>query len=207
MQAAYAGAERFIRPAPSMPMAWLPNGVDVGPIARVQPGAGPEARARLKARLGIPVERPLALMQFGGFSGFDPLLDWPEQDRIHWLVQDLGGVPRRDASGLSELGLSVLDVLAGVDLMLVKPGYGTFTEAACNGIPVLYVSRGDWPEEPALVDWLRALIPAAEVDLEALMSGRLWEVVADLLAAGPPAPVPPSGIEAAADLIAPLLGA
>ena len=146
-------------------------------------------------------------MKFGGFSGFDRLLDWPEQDRIHWLVQDLGGVPSRDASGLTELGLSVLDVLGGVDLMLVKPGYGTFTEAACNGIPVLYVSRGDWPEEPALVDWLRALIPAAEVDLETLVSGRLWEVVADLLAAGPPAPVSPWGIEAAADLIAPLLGA
>lgn len=205
MQAAYAGAERFIRPAPSMPMAWLPNGVDVGPIARVQPGAGPETRARLKARLGIPVERPLVLMQFGGFSGFDPLLDWPEQDRIHWLVQDLGRVPRRDASGLTELGLSVLDVLGGVDLMLVKPGYGTFTEAACNGVPVLYVRRGDWPEEPALIEWLHALMPAAEIDLETLVSGRLWEVVADLLAAGPPAPVPPSGVEAAADLIAPML--
>lgn len=27
---------------------------------------------------------------------------------------------------------------------------GIPAEAACNGKPVLYVSRGDWPEEPAL---------------------------------------------------------
>ena len=207
MRAVYAGADRFIRPAPSMPMSWLPNAVDVGPIARVQPGAGPEARAALKWRLGIPAERPLALMQFGGFSGFDPLRDWPEQDQVHWLVQDVGDVHRRDASGLTQLGLDMLEVFGLVDLMLVKPGYGTFSEAACNGIPVLYVPRGDWPEEPALLEWLPKQVPARRIEPEQLREGDLWGSIAELLAAGRPDAVPPSGIEAAADLIASLLTA
>jgi hypothetical protein len=207
MRAVYAGADRFIRPAPSMPMHWLPNAVDVGPIARVQSGIGSGARERLKARLGIPMERPLALMQFGGLGGFDPLHDWPEQDRVHWLVQDVGGVRRRDASGLTQLGLDMLEVFGAVDLMLVKPGYGTFAEAACNGVPVLYVPRSDWPEEPALLEWLPRQVPARPIDLERLRDGDLWDAIADLLAAGRPSPVPPSGIEAAADLIAPLLPA
>ncbi len=51
---------------------------------------------------------------------------------------------------IAELRLSVMDVLGSRDAILGKPGYGTFAEAACNGKPVLYVSRGDWPEEPAL---------------------------------------------------------
>lgn len=205
MAEAYSAAEHFIRPAPTMPMAWLPNGIDVGPIARVQPEAGPAAQARLKARLGIPAERPLVLMQFGGFSGFDPLRDWPEQARVHWLVQDLGGVQRCDASSLVDLGLDMLEVIGLVDLIIAKPGYGTFTEAACNGVPVLYASRGDWPEEPALVEWIARHVPAMEIPLSRLAAGDLWGPIAELLAEGRPAAAPASGIEAAADLITPLL--
>ncbi|HSO81400.1 MAG TPA: hypothetical protein VLR48_02125, partial [Thiocapsa sp.] len=37
MRAVYAAAELFIRPAPSMPMSWLPNAIDVGPIASRYP--------------------------------------------------------------------------------------------------------------------------------------------------------------------------
>lgn len=205
MRAVYAAADLFIRPAPSMPMDWLPNGVDVGPIARRADDLGPRRQAELKSRLGIPADRPLALMQFGGFSGFDPLRDWPEQDQVHWLVQDLGGTRRRDASALTDLGLDLLQVLGAVDLMLVKPGYGTFTEAACNGVPLLYVSRRDWPEEPTLTGWIGQQVPALEVSLGDLESGRLADPIAELLAAGCPKPVDPSGIEAAADLIEPLL--
>jgi hypothetical protein len=201
MAAAYAGADLFIRPAPSMPMEWLPNGVDVGPIARQGPNRGPEIRDRL----GLPADRPLALLQFGGFSGLDPLRDWPLQGQVHWLVEDLGGRRRRDASTFWEAGGTLVDLLGSFDLMVLKPGYGSFTEAACNGVPVLYLSRGDWPEEPYLVPWLRRRVPARELSLPDLMAGRLGGAIAELLAAGRSRPVEPSGVEQAADLIEPLL--
>ncbi|MFY9974763.1 MAG: hypothetical protein WAK53_10940 [Chromatiaceae bacterium] len=202
MGAVYDSADLFIRPAPSMPMGWLTNGVDVGPIAVRRPDRG----AEIRRRLGLPAHRPLALMQFGGFEGFDPLHDWPEQDQVHWLVQDLGGRHRRDASAVTELGLSVLDLLGSIDLLLAKPGYGSFAEAACNGVPVLYVSRGDWPEEPALTRWIRQQVPALEIAMIDLLAGRLEEPIAELLASGRSRPVEPSGIGAAADLIQPLVG-
>ena len=202
MGAVYDSADRFIRPAPSMPMRWLTNGVDVGPIAVRRPDRG----AEIRRRLGPPGDRPLALMQFGGFEGFDPLHDWPEQDQVHWLVQDLGGRHRRDASAVTGLGLSVLDLLGSIDLLLAKPGYGSFAEAACNGVPVLYVSRGDWPEEPALTRWIRQQVPALEIAMVDLLAGRLEEPIAALLASGRSQPVEPSGIGAAADLIQPLFG-
>ena len=65
----------------------------------------------MRRRFGCPADRPLALMQFGGFEGLDPLRDWPEQDQVHWVVQDLAGRCRRDAAALSGHWLEVLDVL------------------------------------------------------------------------------------------------
>ena len=201
MAAAYAAADLFIRPEPAMPMDWLPNGVDVGPIAHRRPDRG----AEIRRRLGLPASRPLALLQFGGLAGLDPLSAWPEQDQVHWLVEDLGGRRRRDASAFADAGGTLLDLLGSFDLMLLKPGYGSFTEAACNGVPVLYLSRHDWPEEPFLVPWLRQRVLALEVSISDLMAGRLAAPIAELLGAGRFAPVEPSGIAAAADLMEPLL--
>jgi hypothetical protein len=169
MRAVYAAAELFIRPAPSMPMSWLPNAIDVGPIA----SRYPDRREELRLRCGVPADRPFALMQFGGFEGFDPLAMWPEQDQVHWLAQDLSGGPRRDATGISSLELRVPDVMSSCDLMLCKPGYGTYSEAAVNRIPVLYVKRGDWPEEAALIPWLAARMPTCEITREDLLAGHL----------------------------------
>lgn len=201
MRAVYAAAELFIRPAPSMPMSWLPNAIDVGPIA----SRYPDRREELRARCGVPADRPFALMQFGGFEGFDPLARWPEQDQVHWLAQDLPAGPRRDATGIASLGLRVPDVMSSCDLMLCKPGYGTYSEAAVNRIPVLYVKRGDWPEEAALIPWLAARMPTREVTREELGAGHLAEAIHALRTADRPPAVEPTGIEEVADLLEPLL--
>lgn len=201
MRSVYAAADLFIRPAPSMPMAWLPNGRDVGPIANRYP----EQREALRARCGVPEQRPLALIQFGGFQGFDPMRDWPEQDQVHWLMQDLPGGSRRDATSLTSLGLKVPQVVASCDLMLCKPGYGTYSEAAVNRIPVLYVTRGDWPEESALIPWLAQRMPTREISRHDLLAGHLSEAIAALLSADRPAAVEPTGIDEVADLLEPWL--
>ncbi|WP_295606982.1 hypothetical protein [uncultured Lamprocystis sp.] len=201
MRRIYGAADLFIRPAPAMPMDWLPNARDVGPIAHCRPNQS----AKLREHLGIPADRPLALMQFGGFAGFDPLTAWPEQDQVHWVVRDLGGRARGDASSLSDHRLDLLDLLGSFDLMLTKPGYGSYTEAACNGVPVIHVPRPDWPEEPALNRWIRRQVPTRELSLADLKAGRLAAPIAELLAAGRPAPVEPSGITASVELLEPLL--
>jgi hypothetical protein len=201
MRAVYAAAEIFIRPAPSMPMSWLPNAIDVGPIA----SRYSDRREALRARCGVPADRPFALMQFGGFEGFDPLALWPEQDQLHWLAQDLPAGQRRDATAISSLGLRVPDVMSSCDLMLCKPGYGTYSEAAVNRIPVLYVKRGDWPEEAALIPWLAERMPTREITREDLLAGSLAEAIHALCAADRPPAVEPTGIEQVADLLAPFL--
>jgi hypothetical protein len=201
MRAIYAAADIFIRPAPSMPMRWLPNGRDVGPIANRYP----ERRDALRSRCGVSPDRPLVLMQFGGFKGFNPMRDWPEQDQIHWLVQDLPDGSRRDATSLTALGLKVPQVIASCDLMVCKPGYGTYSEAAVNRLAVLYVKRGDWPEETALIPWLEERMPASEIARDDLLAGRVYPAIAALLAAERPPAVEPTGIDEVADLLEPWL--
>jgi len=197
----YSTADLFIRPAPAMPMDWLTNARDVGPIAHRRP----DRSTTLRKRLGVPADRPLALMQFGGFGGFHPLTQWPEQDQVHWVVRDLRGQQRGDASGLSDHGLDLLDLLGSFDLILTKPGYGSYAEAACNGVPVLHVPRPDWPEEPVLNRWIRRQVPTRELSLADLKAGRLAGPIAELLAAGRPTPIEPSGIAASVELLEPLL--
>jgi len=78
-------------------------------------------------------------------------------------------------------------------------------EAACNGKPVLYVSRRDWPEEPALTAWLKRQVQAREISLSNLIAGRVLDPIGELLGAESVVPVPPTGIAEAADLLEPFL--
>lgn len=201
LRSVYAAADMFIRPAPSMPMAWLPNARDTGPIAL----SCPDLSRELRDRAGIPYRRPLVLVQFGGFDGFDPLQSWPEQDQVQWLVPTTLGNQRADTLSLDKLGLGVRDVLGSCDAILTKPGYGTVTEAACNAKPVLYISRGDWPEEPTLIDWLKRQVSAQEISMSDLIAGSVIEPLFDLLASEPSIPVPPTGIGEVVELLEPLL--
>jgi UDP:flavonoid glycosyltransferase YjiC (YdhE family) len=202
MRAAYAGAELFLRPAPSMPMAWLPNGRDIGPIAQ------PHRRdpAWLRAQLQRPADERLVLMQFGGAGRL--ALGGPArlQEGVQLLSPDAEAAHgREDLSLIDGEAVTVLQALASCDALITKPGYGTFAEAACNGLPVLALERADWPESRWLVDWLARQVPLREVSAEAFAAGAIRAPLAELLAAGPAPPVAPSGVEEAADLLAALL--
>ncbi|MEA3639010.1 MAG: hypothetical protein VBE63_03610 [Lamprobacter sp.] len=202
MQGAYGGADLFLRPAPSMPMGWLPNGRDIGPIAQ------PYRRdpVGLRQRLGRPAIEQLVLMQFGGTGrlqlGGGPTLI----EGVRLLSPDAdAGLGRDDLTLIGADGNNVLKVLASCDALITKPGYGTFAEAACNGIPVLSVERQDWPESRWLVDWLADQVPLREISASDFAAGQIREPLGELLAEGIAEPVAPTGVAEAADLLIDLL--
>lgn len=198
MRSAYAGADLFIRPEPSMPMHWLPNGSDVGPIATRRP-RDPDA---VRARLGIGSSQRLVLMQFGGAGGLRLSDQQSLPAGVQLLTPDVeAAAGRADCHVIGGTGIDVLDVLASCDAIVTKPGYGTFAEAACNGIPVLYVPRGDWPEEPYLIDWLAARVPTRSVSADDLAAGGISAPLQELLEAGPVEPIPATGVDQAAELL------
>lgn len=56
-----------------------------------------------------------------------------------------------------------LDIIAGCDVLLTKPGYSTFAEATHFGKPILYRPRLNYPEEKVLIQGLARYKAALEV--------------------------------------------
>ena len=193
---AYASAEHFLRLIPAMPMTTLGNTRPIGPVASL----GQRRRDELAERLACDDDR-IVLIYFGGIEHELPVERWPRHPGIHWLVPNGWGIDRTDMSAFEPLDLPFTDLLTSVDAVLTKPGYGTFTEAACNGTAVLYQRRSDWPEQDCLIEWLEQHARCREVGADALRSGDLADTLTELWRRpAPPAPRP-TGIAEVADLL------
>jgi hypothetical protein len=198
---AYGGADRFIRTEPAMPMPGLGNVTSVGPIAQ----RGRSCRNELTQRLALQSEERLALVSMGGIAFRLPMERWPPIPGVRFIVQHDWQIERDDCVILESLGLPFADLLASCDLLITKPGYGSFSEAAVNGTPVLYVPRNDWPESPWLVRWLEQHGHCAAIDRDRLELGELAPAIEALLARGRPVPVEPGGVSQAVEIIEALL--
>ena len=199
---AYAGAECFLRATPGMAMADLPRLRPIGPLAAL----GNDCRQLLRERLGSGKDERLVLIAFGGFDKQLPIAAWPAIPGVRCLIPQAWQLTHPSVSAFEPLRLSIADVLRSVDAVLTKPGYGTFAEAACNGTPLLYLRREDWPEQDFLIDWLQTHGRCREISAGELLAGRLLPSLEALWhQAAPPIPTP-SGAEDAAAVLLPWLG-
>jgi len=195
---AYGHAQAFLQPAPGMPMADLSNRLAIGPVAAV----GQCRRDVIDRQLGLGRDERLVLVSLGGVSGRLPMEHWPRLPGVRWLVAANWHVSHPDAVVLESLELPFADLLASCDALICKPGYGSFVEAACSAVPVLYVKREDWPETPFLTAWLQQHGRARAIDRHQLESGRFGDALQALWAQPATTPVVPSGIDEAADWLA-----
>ncbi len=197
MRAAYAGAERFIRLEPAMPMHDLPNRVAVGPVAQY----GQSQRAHINRQLGLNPDEKLVLVNMGGMHFRPPMESWPRLPGVTWLVQQDWCVQHADAHAFEPLGMAFTDLLASCDAVLGKPGYGLFTEAAVNAVPLLYLRRVDWPEEPYLIDWLQQHGRCLEVARADVQRGELLDALQSLWAQPAKPPVQASGAQQVVEMV------
>jgi hypothetical protein len=113
---------------------------------------------------------------------------------------------RRDILGCAAIDLPLIDILASVDAVITKPGYGTYTEAVCNGIPLLTLARPDWPETEYLNAWAKCHGRHEEITRAQFYSGDFSGSLERLLSRPVPTTVPePTGIGEAVDFITALL--
>jgi len=152
----------------------LPRTRAIQPVAAI----GQDRRDELRARLSCPPGEKLVLVAFGGFDKDLSAEHWPPTANVRWLIPQSWPITRDDMSAMEPLGLPFTDLLRSVDAVLTKPGYGTFTEAACNGTAVIYIRRDDWPEQDCLIDWLKINARSLEIGEETLMSG-VWHCQLD----------------------------
>jgi hypothetical protein len=176
---------------------------DIGPIAEPsQP-----ARDRLRSALALADDERTVLVGFGGI----PLTTLPFRDLealtgYRFLFD--GPIPpdsRRFVS-INALPFSFKSLLASVDIVMTKPGYGTLVEAVALHQPLVYVRRYNFADEPSLVDYLRRHGRGVELSIEDFRAGR-WQHALKTAGALPMPAVhapPITGAQDAAEVIAKL---
>lgn len=183
---------------------------DLPLVARRSARRGAETRAGL----GLPADRRLVLLSFGG-HGLDSL-DPAALRRLgpDYLVVVTGhlqlaraaraageAVAVFDERALYDGGWRYEDLVAASDVVLTKPGYGIIAECAANGAAILYTSRGHFVEYEVLVQEMPLYVRSQFIPQEALFAGDWRPYLDELLAQDQPEPADVSGADAAADVI------
>jgi hypothetical protein len=194
MTDAYRSARCFLRPTPAMAMAWLDNAEAIEPIVT----RAPARREDMARALGPRAKTKWVLVGFGGI-GYRGRL--PSVPGVTWLAPDDWPGDRPDLVPFRQLGWPYMDLLASCDALVTKVGYGSFVEAVAHGTPVLYLDRPDWPESPALTEWLHEKGVCARLAETELFSPRVAEALERLLSSPRKPPLEMHGAAEAAHRI------
>ncbi len=174
--------------------------------------------AETRLRFGIPADRAAALLSFGGYGL--PSLDLSSVDLVGagWTVvttdrsshgaavpRGVVFVPEADFIGT---GFRYEDLVAAVDVVVTKPGYGIISECISAERPMLYTSRGHFREYDLLVREMPKYLRCQFIDQPALMSGTWRGAIEALIAQpAPPDTIGLDGAPVAARAISDLLDA
>jgi L-arabinokinase len=94
------------------------------------------------------------------------------------------------------------DLVAAVDVVVSKPGYGIVSECIANGTPLLFTSRGRFAEYDVMVEQMPRMLRCRHIAQEDLLAGRWRDDLEALLAqADPPERPRVDGAAIAASII------
>lgn len=175
----------------------LPFAGGFASMPRVEPTPLVARHARVprhitRDRLGLDDERPVVLASFGGHGGGVSLENVAASDNGFVLVvsdyeASKAGVPHPDlrvvsADTLRRNDLSYTDLLAAMDVVVSKLGYGIVSECVANRVPLLYTFRGRFVEQDVFVKEMPDILRCRYIDPQDLRDGRWTEAVHALLA-------------------------
>ena len=199
IRGSYAKADMALRITPAPRIDVFSHIIDIGAIASP---ASPE-RNRLASALALAPNERTVLVGFGGIPLTSLPLKQIEQLRHYRFLFD-GPVPPGCSRihSTETLPFSFKTLLASVDIIMTKPGYGTIVEAVALQQPVVYVRRYNFADEPPLVDYLHRYGRGVELSIDNFTHGR-WEPALQqaLTAPLPLLPPPPTGALEAAEVI------
>jgi hypothetical protein len=159
---------------------------DVPFIARHARHDRDETRRLLK----LPLDTPLALSSFGGYGVSD--LDANRLDcldRVGVVLTGRWTEPPGGPGGLFFVnedqlygsGLRYEDLVAAVDVVVTKPGYGIVSECIANDTAILYTSRGRFVEYDVMVREMPRYLRCRFISQDELLAGRWREALERLL--------------------------
>jgi hypothetical protein len=167
--------------------------VNVPMVARHSRRAPEETRAHL----GLPLDTRLVLSSFGGYGVKALDLDAVQLPAGWQIVRGL------DQAEIYDAGLTYQDLVHAVDVVVTKPGYGIVSECIANGTPLVYTSRGIFPEYDVFVREMPRYLRCAYISNDDLLAGR-WQnaIEAAVTASAPPERPRTDGADVVADMIA-----
>jgi hypothetical protein len=168
MRRAYSKADRLFALVPGMPFDGFERRVRAAPIAR----SGRADRAGLRKALGVAATQRIMMVAFGGLPMAFDTARWQLPSGWSAVMLTQGTVETPTVIAAERLGWDYIDLLASCDLLVAKPGYGTFAEAGFASRDTLAVPRDDWPEACWLIDWLAQHARCATIALSDLRAGR-----------------------------------
>jgi hypothetical protein len=176
--ACYAKALRALRLPFHSEMDAFRSVVDVPLIARRLDCSRAEARKRL----GLPAERPLVLLSFGGL-GFTEIRvgRFAEMADILFLATEAFRDPPVNLRCLDRPDVDYTLLLRACDAVITKPGYGIVAACIANAVRVLYTTRGEFPETPILIRALEEHATGQFVALDDLENGEIRGPLESLL--------------------------
>jgi hypothetical protein len=175
-----------------------------------------------RRHLNLPDDQPLVLLSFGGY-GLSRIDLTKLRDLVGYtlvMTSDVTAnrrddmpasvtrmllppsVEMLDEKALYVAGYRYEDLVAAVDIVITKPGYGIIAECVANNSAILYTSRGHFPEYDVLVREMPRWLRCGFISNEDLLGGR-WQEALDRLRDQPAAPerIGTDGAEGAVDQI------
>jgi hypothetical protein len=197
----YAHADRALCMIPAPKIDVFQRIDAIGPIT--EPAAA--ARNQLASVLALAPRERTVLVGFGGIPLTSlPIADLEQITGYRFLFD--GPILPGSATFVSihSLPFSFKTLMASVDAIMTKPGYGTIVEAVALHQPVVYVRRYNFADESPLVDYLHRYGRGAELSIGDFTEGRWEPVLKQVLALPKPAFMPPasSGAQDAATILA-----
>ena len=172
------------------------------------------SNARLATRryFGIRDDRRAVLLSFGGYGL--PGIDVAHADCFdEWTIVTTDRVmPRTDLAADAVVHVEeeafrrstfrYEDLVAAVDAVMTKPGYGIIAECIAADRPMVYTSRGAFREYDLLVGEMQRYLRSQFISREDLYAGRWLDTLRAALAV-PPAPerIATNGADVAAHLL------
>jgi L-arabinokinase len=151
-------------------------------------------RVETRARLGIPHDRVAALISFDSLNVRIP---------IDSTLHEQYTFVKPDAHTLERHGLCYQDVVAAVDVVISKPGYGIVSECVANNTALVYVPRRGFAEYALFVAEMPSLLRCRLLPEDELISGE-WAPAIDAVLRQPPAAIAPR-VDGADAVVAALL--
>jgi len=148
---------------------------------------GTARRAELAERTGAALDCSWVLLSFVSLrweaGAMERLLSLPGHE--FFVVQPFDW-PGTGFHVIDPRQVPFVDVLASVDVVVSKPGFGIVSECIANDKPLLYADRADFREYPVLVEAIRRYLRQAHIPAERLCAGDLADALARLAQQPPP---------------------